>query len=133
MCCRPQVKSIDVIRGFFGLGVNAELLPIFYIVLKSYSSPKANAKISQRHWLLKTRPSTFTLATYHHCTPSVPAFSSRTSGTTPEKLRAVTLDRTCNECSVRHCSVANPSPASLSHSFRLVPSLPPPTPFTTLL
>jgi hypothetical protein len=64
----PQDKSIGVVRGFFGLGVNAELLPIFYIVLKSYSSPKRNAKISQRHWLLKAKPSTFTLVTSQHFT-----------------------------------------------------------------
>jgi len=53
-CCRPQDKSIGVIRGFFGLGVNAESSPVFYSVLKSYSSRKANAKFSQRHCLLNT-------------------------------------------------------------------------------
>jgi hypothetical protein len=88
MRCRLHDKSIGVIPGFFGLGVNGELSQLLYIVLKSYSSRKANAKISQRHCLLNTRPSTFTLATCQHCTPSLSAFSSRTSGTTPEKLQS---------------------------------------------
>ena len=115
--------QIDRRYGFFGLGINAELLPVFYIVLKSYRSPKANAKISQRRWLLKTRPWTFTPVTYKHCTylPS----ATRRAGQRLRNFRAVTLDRMCNECSVRHCSIATPSPASLSLSFRLVPSLPP--------
>lgn len=126
MCCRPQDKSIGVMRGFFGFGVNAEVLPIFYIVPKSYSYPKANAKISQRHWLLKTRPSTFTLATYN---TAPPAYLSSAEGRAGQRLRrfgAVTLDRTCNECSVRHCSVATPSPACLSVFVLFSHSLPPP-------
>jgi hypothetical protein len=64
ICSRSQDKPIGVIAGFFGLGVNADLLPKFYFVLKSHSSAKAKADISQKTLAAKGKPSTFTLVTF---------------------------------------------------------------------